>query len=54
MLTHSVPCRPQGAGHWEERTLWAVVSSGTESIERKDGASLWCGASSTPLTVVTS
>lgn len=54
MLTHLVPCCPQGAGYWEQRTLWAVVASGTESIERKDGISLGCGAGSTPFTVVTS
>lgn len=54
MLTHAIPCCPQGAGHWEQRTLWTVVASGTGSIKRKVGVSLWCGAGSTPLTVVTS
>lgn len=54
MLTHEVPCCPHGAGHWEQRTLWAVVALGAGSVERKDGISLWCGAGSAPLTVVTS
>lgn len=54
MLTHEVPCCPHRAGHWEQRTLWAVVALGAGSVEKKVGISLWCGAGSASLTVVTS
>lgn len=53
-LTWSIPHCPQGAGHWVQSTLWAVVALGAGSIEGKGDISLGCGADSTPLTVVAS